>query len=92
MTLPASFVYHCMLDVRTVVLAVAVTMTWRSEPSAWSGSQVTDLSTQFKRQVMFLEKRLREARVASLAEDAILEAKAVVAALRRMLDQLAEHP
>jgi hypothetical protein len=27
-----------------------------------------------------------------LAEDAILEAKAVVAALRRMLDQLAEHP
>jgi len=81
-----------MLDVRTVVLAVAVTMAWRSEPSAWSGSQVTDLPTQFKRQVMFLEKRLREARVASLAEDAILEAKAVVAALRRMLDQLAEHP
>jgi hypothetical protein len=46
------------------------------------------LPQDFRTQITFLEKRLRDARVASTAERSFLEVKAAISTMRRMLDQV----
>ena len=46
------------------------------------------LPREFRAQVSFIANRLHDARVATLAEEAFLEIKAALVAIRRMLEQL----
>ncbi len=53
-----------------------------------SGGRNTRLPSQFREQLRFVERKLRESRTAALADGALLEMRSAVAGMRRMLDYI----
>jgi hypothetical protein len=62
----------------------------REHSSAEEGRQKPEsrLPDEFVERIRFIEKRLRQAKVAALAEEAFLEIQSAILAMQRMLDQL----